>query len=57
MFAHQHSACDPGEGLHIKRVGAQDFQSLIEVRITGFSGHVRLPICEDDEIRIGRSFC
>ena len=56
MLAHQHAACDSGEGSNIKRMGAQDLQRLIEVRIAGFSGHGRFPVCEDIEAGIGRIF-
>src|SRR5271166_5161801 len=32
----------------------QNLKGLIEVRITGFSGHRRCPVCEDVERSIGR---
>jgi hypothetical protein len=40
-------------GRNIKRMRTQEVQSLVKVRVLGFSGHGRFPVCEDVERDIG----
>jgi len=51
VLANQNAACNFGVRRHIEGVRAQGVKSLIEVRITGFSAHGCLPVCEDVEER------
>ena len=44
MLADQHAPCDAGIGCYIEGVGAQQFQSLIEVGMSGFSFHDCVPV-------------
>jgi hypothetical protein len=55
VLADQDTACNFGVRRHIEGVRAQGLQSLIEVRITGFSAHGCLPVCEDVEERFSSS--
>jgi hypothetical protein len=54
MLAHHHAAGNCEGRRHFEGVLAQGLQSPFEVRIAGFSWHVRIPVCEDGFVPIGK---